>query len=234
MAATGTGPDATAPSPAPAQKTETLKFGPPGEVHANCVLCNMHFYSLDHQERPEVGYHSEFSNTQAQKWLDTHLEATQDDLMYVKEKLRTHGDLVVSRWFKKSKDKRGRLLSEAAEWCFGQWPKVTFEQLGPDSDPASLQSVMGSMLSLWLPKSYQTYHNFQWGPWIQSSDLAEDRMKLLLLFHVRTSHSLQEWAMFDTGETASIFDSSSFHIPYNYHARHILVTGGHHPLSHTC
>lgn len=47
---------------------------------------------------------------------------TAENLDYVRAKLQSHGDLMLSRWTKRSKEKRGMFLSSTAEGIFGPWP----------------------------------------------------------------------------------------------------------------
>lgn len=194
-----------------ARPREVHRFGPHG-THAKCVLCNIHFHPVRETRDKgffDVGYDRQMDDTEAQASIDAMIGATKADLAYVKEKLRTHGTVIVTRWTKKSQDKRGRLLSDAAKWCFGEWPQATSMSNEPES--VSLRNRVAAM----LPKSWEKDNHFQWGPWIHTTDLAKDSAKLLSLLNVRTAYPQQDWAMFDTDETELCFDASMTLSPYN-------------------
>lgn len=58
----------------------------------------------------------------------------------------------------------------------------------------------------WHPeKACETHRPYAW--WILVKDFAEDRMKLVSLLHLRTEHTSQAWAMFDTLESHYVFKS---------------------------
>jgi hypothetical protein len=59
---------------------------------------------------------------------------------YVKEKLGSHGDAIISRWSKRSRNKRGKLSSDAAGEYFGPWPRV----VTPPEDAAACKKQVGS------------------------------------------------------------------------------------------
>lgn len=82
-------------------------FLPPSGAHTNCALCNIHYHS-------HANYTSEATDPTAQQLIDDALHCTDVSLAQVSERISTHGDLILSRWFKKRKDKRRSMLSTAA------------------------------------------------------------------------------------------------------------------------
>jgi hypothetical protein len=109
-------------------------FPPPSGVHSECLICELSYYTVDLQQRAVAvlspssitkfydAYAGQYTNEDVQGDICAALWQTNKDLDYVKCVLKTHGDLILSRWTKKSKDKRGTLLSSEASVCFGQWP----------------------------------------------------------------------------------------------------------------
>jgi hypothetical protein len=73
-------------------------------------------------------YAGQYTDEDAQGDICAALWQTNKDLGYVKCVLKTHGDLILSRWTKKSKDERGTLLSSEASVCFGQWPCPSYRE----------------------------------------------------------------------------------------------------------
>lgn len=63
-------------------------------------------------------YHGSLKKVEAQVVINNLLTRMQENLDYIKSKLQSHGDVAVSRWSKKSIDKRRKLLSASAEFCF--------------------------------------------------------------------------------------------------------------------
>ncbi|GAB7328061.1 hypothetical protein MBLNU13_g00103t2 [Cladosporium sp. NU13] len=108
--------------------------------------------------------------------------------MSIREGLKHCGDLLLSRWAKKSKEKRGRLLHSAAEEEVAQWGLTNIEIL--------LGSGSG-------------------GPSLNIEEFAEDRVKLFALLHVRSSHGPWEWAMFDSREMFQFFWTSGQPTTFN-------------------
>lgn len=163
-------------------------FSPPDMANLDDIYSETHYYSVESQRAGRQNYKGAIGDAEAQKLLDRTMEMTTSCLANVKTLLKTHGDHVLRRWSKKTKKQRAILLSTAAKSCFGE--------INPTSSTLSTDG--------WI-----------WGPWLRPSDFAEDRMLLLSLLHVRTAFPIQEWAAFDTIQTAAVFDSATSHLPYN-------------------
>lgn len=184
---------------------------PPAGLHcgdptqqSNCEYCEGNFYSTAVQESGKRRYHGSVTAEEAQNEINRTIKETSENLFYVKSKLDTHGDLIVSWWSKRSIDKRGALLSTAAASCFGQWPPVS------ETNP-----VPNSLFSGWHPTASRE-KVFPYALWLRGKDFAEDRMKLLQLLFLRTEHTLQDWAMHDTIESRTVF-RQAIALPYTSH-----------------
>jgi hypothetical protein len=170
--------------------------------HGHCEYCKGNFYSTVAQESGAQQYSGSFSTEEAQTKIQSDILEARENLSYIQSKLHTHGDLILSRWSKKSKEKRGALLSTAAGFCFGAWPPVTF------TDP-----LPSTPLTAWCDKECREFV-WPYACWIRAKDFAEDRMRLLTLLHLRTEHSLQSWVMHDTIESRAVFNKGLY-VPYN-------------------
>jgi hypothetical protein len=169
----------------------------------DCEYCERNYHSVDHQVRGKRCYNGALTHDQARKQLDSIMKETNDNLAYMRQKLQSHGDLILSRWSKKSRDKRGTMLSTATNWCFGSWPP----QL--DLDPVPEEYKDDYMT--WHPeRASQTHWSYAW--WILVKDFAEDRMKLMRLLYLRTEYPSQAWTMFDTLESHHAFTAG--HAPF--------------------
>lgn len=100
-------------------------FPPPKEAHVECLYCDAHYLTVDAQLMHGRRYNGSYNDTEAQSVIDHTIETTTKSLKTVKNFLKTHGDLILSRWSKKTKKQRGLLLSTAAKSCFGEWDPVS-------------------------------------------------------------------------------------------------------------
>lgn len=164
-------------------------FPPPKEAHVDCLYCDAHYLTVDAQLMHGRRYDGSYNDIEAQKVINHTIETTTKSLEVVRNSLKTHGDLVLNRWSKKSKKQRGLLLSTAARSVFGDWCPV---------------SLSLSKDQYWV-----------WGEWLKPFDFAEDRMRLLSLLHVRTVFPPKDWLAFDTIHTAILFHSVETRMPYN-------------------
>jgi hypothetical protein len=176
-------------------------FPPPEGTHLGCPVCQESYHSTKMQE-VSISLSSPGNRTKwplynhictddaAQHAIDVINKRIGDALSHVKDTLELSRDLVLSRWTKKSKDKRGKLLHTAAGFLFGTWPRprmnlrldLTEEEFAIFG-PMSLDTLSGSGKG---------------GPSINIEEFAEDRMKLLSLLAVRISYASCDRAMFDS------------------------------------
>lgn len=190
-------------------------YPPPDGAHLYCELCSLHFYPIGNQRSSGRTYQMSVDDDEAQEMITSRLSEAKNDIDYVKEKLETHGDLLVSRWSKRSRDKRGKLLSDAAGEVFGAWPRV-----GPTHSPGFVENCKARIgTERWnyierLLKS-RACDGCWFGRWLKITDLTEDRLKLLMLLHVRTSYSAQDWTIFDLSQNASTWESTTGKISFN-------------------
>jgi hypothetical protein len=107
---------------------ETRIFPPPEDSHCDplqeydCEHCNDNYYSVATQASGAQRYQGSLNTVEAQAAIRNLLTKSQENVDYIKGKLQSHGNVLASRWSKKSIDKRRKLLSASAEFCFGAWP----------------------------------------------------------------------------------------------------------------
>lgn len=164
-------------------------FPSPKEAHVDCLYCDAHYLTIEAQLMHGRRYNGIYNDTEAQSVINHTTEATTKSLETVKNFLKTHGNLTLERWSKKTKKQRGLLLSTTAKSVFGEW------------DPISL--------------SLSKDQSWIWGPWLTPSEFAEDRMRLLSLLHVQTVIPPKDWLAFDTIHTATLLHSAETQVPYN-------------------
>ena len=203
---------------------------PPDGVHSNCDTCEENYYTVQAQQkaislhRPGnkfcAVYEGPYTDTKAQDMMDYAVEQTTKALEQIKEDLTLYGDLILARWTKKTKDKRGRLLSSAANVCFGPWPSAETrefaEKVGNDAlksqlrkgEPMINNALLGSGLA---------------GAWVNIEDFAGDRMKLFSLLYSRTRYPPRDWALFDAREMSRFFFRPA--TPLGYNPNCVMMTG---------
>lgn len=109
--------------------------------------------SLDQQlKTPYAGHLSDALAAHLLKFYKADIEQLRTALT---EKLQSHGDILLKKWKKMSRDKRGHLLSQTSPDMFGNWPLEV--RLCSESD------------------CYEEHH-YQWipGSWVNSRSLSED------------------------------------------------------------
>ena len=169
-----------------------------------CGYCNRNSYSVAAQASGVQRYKGSLTTEEAQAEINSLLMEIHEDIADLKIKLQKFGDLIASRWSKKSIDKRGQLLCASAGFCFGEWPPVL-----------STETSFKTHFSPWFPEESRKTSSL-YASWIQAKEFAEDRSKLLTLLHLRTEHSPQSWAMYDTIGSGQLFEKAS-ELPYNPH-----------------
>lgn len=186
--------------------TSTQIHPPPQSLHGgyrdDCEVCNRNFYTVAAQESGKQYYYRSFTPEEAQAEIYGEIAAAQEKYLYLQSMLQIHGDTVIRRWSKKTKDKRGATLSTAAAFCFGEWPPVP-------------EPIFKTYDTAWHPESCRD-SRYPYATWIRGKDFAEDRMRLLRLLHLRTEYSLQRWAMYDTIESDTVF-AEALGVPYSPH-----------------
>lgn len=167
-------------------------YPPPDGAHVDCELCDLHFYPIEHQRSSQRTYQMSVDDNEAQEMITSLLIAAKNDMDYVKEKLETCGNLILARWSKRNRDKRGKLLNEAAGEVFDALPGA-----GPTYSPGFAENCKKQL-------GKEGWDDFKralksraregcwFGRWLKITDLTEDRLKLLMLLHVRTTYSAQE------------------------------------------
>jgi hypothetical protein len=197
----------------------TSIFPTPEEAHnsprtnIDCHVCDQHFYSVELQLEGKLTYAKSVDDTEAQAMLTSRTEYTGQALDYVKDRFRTHDDLITSRWKNMSRDKRAILLSQSSESLFGPWPEPEYEDalLGRLLDDHDISRTL----------QFRMAPHLKVGPccnlagWLEINTFAEDPMRLLSLFRSRTDHAPQYWIPFDTIQSSRCFGEKRGDFSYN-------------------
>lgn len=84
-------------------------FAPPCE----CADCQNGFYTSQEQRIDCFAYKKRISDAEAKRILGAHVGQAQEDREYLRQLCGSHGDRIMSRWKKRSRDKRQNLLLHA-------------------------------------------------------------------------------------------------------------------------
>lgn len=179
---------------------------PPDGLTPNCYICDQNYRSMHSQGPLSFRYVGTLDDAAAAQCIQEQMATTKEDLSYIGAKLQSHGDLLLTRWTKRSKENRGMTLSSLAEEIFGAWPPGgRSSTLREEHDGCLCGEHLRSRLEQVkkVARQHVRYGHFRYGEWPQIEDFAQDKSKLLTLLHLRTAYPPETWAVFDT-EAASI------------------------------
>ncbi|KAL5330279.1 hypothetical protein ACEPPN_003805 [Leptodophora sp. 'Broadleaf-Isolate-01'] len=163
------------------QDVQDAACAPPCE----CNDCQHGFYAVEEQIRPCFWYNGELSDHEATTLASKYVYQAEGDRQYLLKCLSSHGDIIMSRWKKKSKDKRQALLSEEVpDLCEERWiiPRYCYMS----------ESQTGGLKVRSRRRRYQLLQH-----WLSMEVLKSNPAVLFALLRNRTAYTLQEWATFD-------------------------------------
>lgn len=161
-------------------------FRPP----CGCAVCSHGFY------RPEIQYHPRFwyrgvnglSDQSAGRILAMFTRGMEEDRQHLLLRLHSHVDIVMSRWKKKSQDKRRALLKEVApDLEEHRWVAPRFVYM-----PESRAKEITIRRAPWRRQ--------QLLPWLNVEALKPDPRALWALLHYRTAYHPRDWAHYDSSQ----------------------------------
>ncbi|KAG9866152.1 hypothetical protein KCU63_g4312, partial [Aureobasidium melanogenum] len=136
------------------------------------------------------------------------------DLTFLREVLTDHADFIVTRWKKKSREKRSVFLSENVDVFDKKFAAIHLLHMRSSPENCefnselmrSLQGVNDPKAKEWLSqalhgsrlaKMISAYQDTWLLPYLDSDMLSEDPSLLLALLHHRTIHEPEDWILFD-------------------------------------
>jgi hypothetical protein len=149
-------------------------YPPPEGAHIDCELCDLHFFSVEDQQSSERVYKTSINDDEAQAAVTSLLTNAKNDMNYVKDRLNSHGDLIIKRWSKRSRDRRRELMCDAAKEIFGD-----VARFGPLHSPEFVQSrkqQYGIERWRWAERLFKSraWGGCWFGQWLNVTELAED------------------------------------------------------------
>lgn len=139
---------------------------------------------------------------------------TCQDLNFLRQVLIDHADFIVTRWKKKSREKRSAFLSENVDLFDKKFAAIYLLHMRSSPENCdfkselmrSLQGVDEPRMKEWLSqalhgsrlnKMISSYQDTWLLPYLDSDMLSEDPSLLLALLHHRTAHEPEDWILFD-------------------------------------
>jgi hypothetical protein len=136
------------------------------------------------------------------------------DLEFLRQILADHADFLVSRWKKKSREKRSIFLSENVDVLDKKFAAIHLLHMRSSPENCDLNAeLMRSLQGIHDPeqkewfsralhgsrvaKMTSSYQNTWLLPYLDSDMLSEDPSLLLALLHHRTTHEPEDWILFD-------------------------------------
>ncbi|KAK5123150.1 hypothetical protein LTR85_003348 [Meristemomyces frigidus] len=165
---------------------QILGYYPPGRVddpeHSDtCGQCAKHFRTLSEQAIASRAYADMLDYGGVHKLAANFTGSIFEDLEYLRQKIRSHGDAIVNRWKKKSETQRRAFVLAIV-------PDM-FEKKAPQ--PRLAYSGDG-----WIWK--RQHRNVFLLPYLTVDNICDDKSKLISLLHNRTCYGPQDWVMFDS------------------------------------
>ncbi|KAI1206352.1 uncharacterized protein F4807DRAFT_439773 [Annulohypoxylon truncatum] len=149
----------------------------------SCHDCQTGFYLANEQYRPPLSYRSRISDADARHLVESYTKEIHENRKSLTESLKSHADLLMSRWRKRSQEKRQALLMAAA----------------PDLEPSPWLNMRYCYMNerkLIDCRSLRRRRQLL-APWLNVNVLKTNPSVLYALLHYRVAYQPQDWAAFD-------------------------------------
>ncbi|KAI1402587.1 hypothetical protein F4819DRAFT_272081 [Hypoxylon fuscum] len=149
----------------------------------SCNDCQTSFYLAKEQYQAPLSYRFRLSGADANRLVQSYTQQIHESREYLTERLRSHADVLMSRWRKKSQEKRQILLTEVTpDLERSPWINLRFSYM----DERKL------VHSRTLRRRRQLL-----APWLSVDVLKTNPAVLYALLHYRVAYPPQDWAAFD-------------------------------------
>ena len=155
------------------------------EPPCRCADCQTTFYMEDEQNQPDgkFCYRNHLNDGTVTLMVSSYIQQIQTARTCLTRSLDQHADVIMSRWRKRSQDKRQALLKEvASELEESQW--ILFRYVHMKEGKSIPTRTLRRRRHLLLP-------------WLNVEVLKTNPAVLFALLHFRTVYPPQDWAAFD-------------------------------------
>ncbi|KAF2446588.1 hypothetical protein P171DRAFT_262495 [Karstenula rhodostoma CBS 690.94] len=177
-----------------------LPYYPPP---CDCVDCSSSYRTLDRQNHDRFIYSTKLSDAEATTILREYVSKIDQDREALLEQYVTRGDLIITRWKKRSLQKRTALILQAD-------PDLPKEQYAFFS--------VGTAKKGWLDVRKPVYRKAYLLPYLTVEQLAKNPNTLFSLLHNRTQYLPEQWAAFDSKLLDVGWYCGAFDVDYNQSA----------------
>ncbi|KAF5989792.1 hypothetical protein FBULB1_557 [Fusarium bulbicola] len=166
-----------------------------------CPGCQNGFYTVQQQHRPEYSYDQRLSDAAAESKARSVIGDIQHRRTRLSEKIEVFGDVLMSRWKKRSQTKRAALLKEAAPGLEEQqWLLPRYTYMRESLYMRDRSTVRRRQLLL---------------PWLNVQVLKTNPAVLFALIHYRTAYPPQSWAAFDSRQLNLSWAAGYFDVDFS-------------------
>ncbi|KXH60460.1 hypothetical protein CSAL01_09938 [Colletotrichum salicis] len=174
----------------------------------DCPDCQIGYYSKSEQHAYSHSYHHSISDTSAVNTASEYVKEAQESRKHITNRLSSHSDLLMSRWRKRSQDKRRELLNKAV-------PELEESQ--------------------WINSRYGYSEKFRFGertlqrrrhllvPCLNFEVLKTSPAVLFALLHHRTLYPPEDFTMLDCRQMELSWASGNFDVVFS--AKCVVMSG---------
>ncbi|MCJ1382619.1 hypothetical protein MMC17_005732 [Xylographa soralifera] len=163
----------------------------------DCGVCRQQYRTKSEQGNSLFAYKKFLSNSEASQISSDYVRSIEKDREHITRLCASHGNTILGRWKKKSRDKRQDILLKADSTMYQyQWSQPRL----------SLQCKQLEEL--------RRYRNAWLLPYINVEALRTDPARLLSIVHNRIKYSPAEWAPFDSRQLSVAWQSGALAVEH--------------------
>ncbi|KAI0386885.1 hypothetical protein F5Y04DRAFT_73414 [Hypomontagnella monticulosa] len=167
----------------------------------SCVDCQTGYFTVEEQKAGGHSYRLRISDAEARCLVDSYTKKIHENRNYLADRLKSHADLLMSRWRKRNQEKRQNLLAEAApDLAIDPWHLFHHSYM---EEPELLNSRTSRKQRQLLV------------PWLNVNMLKTNPAILYALLHYRVAYPPQEWAAFDCRQFTTVWAAGKLDVDFN-------------------
>ncbi|KAF5556912.1 ycfA domain-containing protein [Fusarium mexicanum] len=165
-----------------------------------CRDCENSFYPVQIQRHAQHSYHFRLSDAAAERNARALVENIHRSRDQLSNRIQVFGDVLMSRWKKRSQTKRAALLKEAApdleekQWLIPRYSYTRERLYMRERSPLRRRQLLL--------------------PWLNVHVLKTNPAVLFALLHYRTAYSPQSWATFDNRQLTFSWADGNFDVDF--------------------
>nr|RBQ87940.1 hypothetical protein FVER53263_13551 [Fusarium verticillioides] len=175
-----------------------------------CGDCQEDFFATSEQRSPEHSYHLRLSDAEAERNASSLVQSLHRSQNHLAKQIQVSGDVLLSRWKKRSQAKRAALLKEVApdleeqQWLLPRYTYMREKFYTHARSPTRRRQLLL--------------------PWLNVHVLKTNPAVLFALLHYRTAYPPQSWAPFDSRQHTLGWAAGFFDVDFS--AKCVVMYGG--------